>query len=145
MRNLCFLTIFILISCNKENDSLKIRNKNLDFEIKSFIKEVDSNSPCKSSYIMVEIYKDRIVISNSIPFFRKDYLGALSFSKSKIYFYSSVDFSNYLLLKDDSVGNFTIDSTYSNNCEPSMGRILIIDKKDRNKFHYLPPDRSDMQ
>jgi hypothetical protein len=139
MRNLCFLIALFLISCNKDNDNLKILNKDLDFEIKSFIEKVDSNPPCRSSCVMVEIYKDKIVISNSEPFFRKDYLGSISFSKSKIYFYSSIDFSNYIVLKDDSFGNFSIDSTYSNNCEPSMDRILVIDKKDRNKFHYPPP------
>ena len=116
----------ILISCQNKQ-SIEIINIDLKKELSIFIKQINKNYPCKSDYIIVEIDNQKIYLSNTNPIDSKDYIGKCNFNKSEVYFYSSVDYSNYIKLNLKL--KFETKKIYSNECHPSMDRILIIDKK----------------
>jgi hypothetical protein len=135
-----FLTIicFLIISCKNDED-VKIINQDLMLEVKSFIKKVDNNPPCNSNNIIIEIFKNKIIINNSEPVFASSFLGSTTIKNSKIYFYSSADYSNFIIATKESSKIINIDSKTNDNCDPAMDIILLIDKNDRNKLYNLPP------
>jgi hypothetical protein len=133
-----YLVFFLLLflSCDHE-DNIEITNKNLIIELNQFVKKIDQNSPCKSNYITIHFKKNEIEMSNYRPLFTNKFMGTCRFNKSKIFFISDVDCSNYVLVKNKNISSYK-DITPLNSCDPPMYRILIIDKENKNKFTYPP-------
>ena len=126
---LIIICVAVCLSCQNK-DNIDILNKSLEKNIVIFIDKVDKNFPCKSNYITVEITGNKIYISNSVPTKANSYLGFKSVKKSMVYFYSTEDYSNFISVNSNEFK--AVDKNYTNDCEPSMDQILLIDKKDKN-------------
>jgi len=136
MKYLFIILLFFFISCEKE-ENLKIINQNLVLELKSFIKEVDENSPCKSDYITIRISENEIKMANYQPELSEDFIGMIEFDKSKIYLFSSNDYSNYVKVIYGKKKEKEKKLESKESCDPPMYRILLIDKRDKNKFRIV--------
>ena len=122
--NIFWIFLIFFSSCTRENN-IEIVNDSLKKELNSFIKKVNSNYPCKSDYIIVEIINENIYISNTIPTILDGYLGKCSFENSKIYFYSKTDnYKDYVKIVFPANPNLNIKKGYKNMCHPSMDKVL---------------------
>ena len=133
MKIYLLLFISLIISSCHPKKNVQILNKDLSRHVKNFIDKIDKidkSKECKSKYITIEITKDQIYISNSIPTLRNDFLGFMEFDKSNLYFYSSKEFSNFIKIYDNSFQS--IEKNYNNECHPSKGQILLINQNNRN-------------
>jgi hypothetical protein len=124
---------FFLFSCNSEGN-IEIKNKTLKNEIISLITRIDNNKPCKSDNIIVRFEKTKIYISNAKPVLSIDLVGICDLNKSKIYLYSKYDYYKNYIDIDFRVNKYKIDKNVSSSCEPPMGSVLLIDKKNENRL-----------
>ncbi|WP_460575339.1 hypothetical protein [Flavobacterium koreense] len=119
---------FFLSCSNGKKDEIEIIDPFLISEIKYLIQKIDDMQYCKSDYLTVTINRNKIYISNSVPTNSDNYLGNCFVGKSKVYFYSNINYSKYLNI--NSPKPFRIDKNYSNKCHPDVDNILLINNND---------------